>query len=343
MPTVSDSDISSEVDGYQARMTPLAKALARLQSKAVEGLASDIKDMMAEGFYNPKDTAVFLNGRADSKTVQRIAELARSAPGTTGQATWERVLAQMAKGTLTRRRAIRHLAVLNAYSVLDDMLQTTARVLTGVAEDGYYRSIFTLQKQTGRGFAVDKLKGGRTQIIVRSAFSASDAKRFIDPLADMSSKAAVDAMLRGLAPDEAVKEVEDVKGAALFRSKRQARTVITETASEAHLSAYKEHGVDKYQFVATYDERTCPVCGRLDGQIFERSQAQAGINYPPMHPNCRCTTTAWFDDPDLDEDEDRELLVDKKTMTYVKIPAGFTYRDWYNQYGPGKDGKKFDE
>jgi SPP1 gp7 family putative phage head morphogenesis protein len=41
--------------------------------------------------------------------------------------------------------------------------------------------------------------------------------------------------------------------------------------------------------IATADERTCPVCGPLDGQQAELTSAfEAGE--PPFHPNCRCTT-----------------------------------------------------
>ena len=71
------------------------------------------------------------------------------------------------------------------------------------------------------------------------------------------------------------------------------RLVRTETAhfmAEGQLEAYKEAGIEHYQFVASFDERTCDFCGGLDGEIIPVSEARAGDNYPPLHANCRCTT-----------------------------------------------------
>lgn len=35
------------------------------------------------------------------------------------------------------------------------------------------------------------------------------------------------------------------------------------------------------------DERTCPICGQLDGQIWPESEGFS----PPAHDNCRCDRT----------------------------------------------------
>ena len=40
--------------------------------------------------------------------------------------------------------------------------------------------------------------------------------------------------------------------------------------------------IKKYEFLATLDSRTCSVCGKLDGKVFELSEAKVGINYPPL-------------------------------------------------------------
>lgn len=67
---------------------------------------------------------------------------------------------------------------------------------------------------------------------------------------------------------------------------RLARTEMLHAMNSATYSSYKEHGVEKYQFVCGLDERTCPECGALDGQTFEMKYAVEGVNYPVIHPNC---------------------------------------------------------
>lgn len=64
----------------------------------------------------------------------------------------------------------------------------------------------------------------------------------------------------------------------------------------ADVAAYKAAGVRQYEFIATLDNRTSAVCAGLDGKVFDIGDAQTGVNYPPMHPNCRSTTVEY--DPD---------------------------------------------
>ena len=45
---------------------------------------------------------------------------------------------------------------------------------------------------------------------------------------------------------------------------------------------------------------TCETCAALDGKHFKLKDAQAGVNYPPMHPNDRCTTVEYDPDDALD-------------------------------------------
>lgn len=54
------------------------------------------------------------------------------------------------------------------------------------------------------------------------------------------------------------------------------------------LKALQDHGVEQYQFLCGLDDRTCPVCRALDGQVFQTKDARPGYNFPPMHEGCRC-------------------------------------------------------
>lgn len=45
------------------------------------------------------------------------------------------------------------------------------------------------------------------------------------------------------------------------------------------------YGVPIERWTTRQDERTCPQCGGLDGQTWERNEGE----YPPAHNNCRCT------------------------------------------------------
>lgn len=71
-----------------------------------------------------------------------------------------------------------------------------------------------------------------------------------------------------------------------------ARTETVRLANEGLKNLYKENDIKEYAYLTALDERTCPICMSLDGQIFKLNQAQQGVNMPPMHPNCRCSSIA---------------------------------------------------
>lgn len=70
--------------------------------------------------------------------------------------------------------------------------------------------------------------------------------------------------------------------------------------NEASRKGYKDAGVQKVQFWAAEDERTCETCGAMHEKIYPIEKAPI----LPLHPHCRCT---WL--PVLEE----EVIKDKKS------------------------------
>ena len=52
-------------------------------------------------------------------------------------------------------------------------------------------------------------------------------------------------------------------------------------------------GRSQYTYVCENSDSSCETCASLDGQIFDVNEAENGKNLPPMHPNCRCSITAY--------------------------------------------------
>lgn len=94
----------------------------------------------------------------------------------------------------------------------------------------------------------------------------------------------------GRSPDEVGRDLEAVRDTAPWRCRAMARTMYTETAAQADKAEREQLHIEEYVYRCGLDEKTCPVCGALDGRVFKVSESRAGVNFPPMHPNCRCTT-----------------------------------------------------
>ncbi len=63
------------------------------------------------------------------------------------------------------------------------------------------------------------------------------------------------------------------------------RTEVTRMANQGAVEFYKVEGIKQVSWVASFGDRTCPICEGLNGQIFEIN------NTPdmPQHTMCRCT------------------------------------------------------
>jgi SPP1 gp7 family putative phage head morphogenesis protein len=88
-------------------------------------------------------------------------------------------------------------------------------------------------------------------------------------------------------------------GGVMTTSTRQAeaivRTAVNEVANAAQTMTLEANRdiVGEYQWLATLDERTCPVCGGLDGKTWRLDDPKG--RKPPAHWLCRCTTVAVID------------------------------------------------
>jgi SPP1 gp7 family putative phage head morphogenesis protein len=77
---------------------------------------------------------------------------------------------------------------------------------------------------------------------------------------------------------------------AQHRMETIARTEVLRAHNQGRIKFHDQVGVRKLEWMTMLDERVCPVCGPLDGKVFETGK------FPPQpaHPNCRCThVVAW--------------------------------------------------
>lgn len=83
------------------------------------------------------------------------------------------------------------------------------------------------------------------------------------------------------------------------------RLVYTEgtyVMAEATMQPFKDN-FEKYRLSPVLDGKTCPICRGLREQVFLISERQPGVNFPPIHPWCRCSWEIVVDDWDAWMDE----------------------------------------
>lgn len=93
---------------------------------------------------------------------------------------------------------------------------------------------------------------------------------------------------------------------------------------------YKSYGLEYYRYLATLDSQTDEECGELDMERIPVKDAEPGKNFPPMHPNCRCTTI-----PDMSADviaKIKRAARDPATGKSITVPGSMTYAEWRKQF-----------
>lgn len=82
-----------------------------------------------------------------------------------------------------------------------------------------------------------------------------------------------------------------------YQAERLVRTETNYAMNQGHLKGYEDSGVvEKYEFLAAIDSRTSKLCKNQNGKVYKLSDATVGVNYPPLHPNCRSTVIPVLED-----------------------------------------------
>lgn len=213
-------------------------------------------------------------------------------------------------------------------------LAGTTELLGGVYKDGYYRSIFELEKGIGIGASFAKIDKRQLEAILSapwandgSNFSSriwTDRVRLNGELRNIFTQG----LIRGDTSKQMVQQLQDRLGVSRKNAERLMLTESAYFAGQASLAGFKELGVEQYRYTATLDKRTSITCRDLDGKVFDVSDAQPGVNFPPMHVYCRSTTIPHYDD-NIKE----RVARDDDGKTY-KVPEDINYNDWAEKYAP---------
>lgn len=100
----------------------------------------------------------------------------------------------------------------------------------------------------------------------------------------------------GLNPKEIGRNIANILKTPIHQAIRIARTEFNYIANQATLdtvkninSKHEKELFSEYQYLAKLDNRTSLLCTGLNDKKFKIKEAEVGLNYPPMHPNCRST------------------------------------------------------
>ena len=152
-----------------------------------------------------------------------------------------------------------------------------------------------------------------------------------DRLTDNLSRKMTQGIASGKSSKAIGKDLDKVMQTGLNNMGRLAHTEFANIAGKATFDGYtKSKSVKRYKYLATLDNKTSDICQELDGQIFYLSEKMDGVNYPPMHPWCRSTTTPYFEPDEIDAmfEKGERVARGENGKTRVYFDKDITYKDW---------------
>lgn len=231
---------------------------------------------------------------------------------------------------ITRLQALKEKIYIESKKIADIEISSDTSGFMDTINNAYYRTMFDIQKGVGVGFDVAAMPSSTIESILKNPWSGKHFSERVwgntDVLAGKLTEIVTSGMMSGKSIDKMAKELEYMSNVGKHAAARIIRTETTYIANAAEMESYKEAKIDKYIFIATLDFRTSDICREHDNNVYEVNKAVPGENMPPLHPNCRSTTIAYFDEETLSSIERRAL--DPESGKDYKVPANMKYGDW---------------
>ena len=105
-----------------------------------------------------------------------------------------------------------------------------------------------------------------------------------EKLTETLRKELASGLIDGSSLQKIVKRVDEVLGKGKFLTERVVRSESKYFTQQANLLAYKKMGVTEYM----YKGAGCDKCAPLNGRTWKLEEAVVQVNFPPMHPFCKC-------------------------------------------------------
>lgn len=165
-----------------------------------------------------------------------------------------------------------------------------------IYQEEYYHNAYDVARGANTAPSFSILDQGTVDQVLNTKFYGENYSERIwsntNVFADELQQLLTSAIASGQGPQKTIRQLRERFGVRKYYAERLLRTETNYFHNQAELDSYAELGISKYKILATLDMRTSEICQRMDGKTYYIKKAKVGINYPPLHPNCRTTVVA---------------------------------------------------
>ncbi len=211
---------------------------------------------------------------------------------------------------------------------------TISDLLSNVYESSNYRTAWMTQSMKGQYDMYAQVDHRTIQRIIDSPWTP-DGKNFSARIWDNRKQLAtslqndfIQALIAGDGTATMSEAIAKRMNTSYNNANRLVETELARVHSQAFMDCMAELDVDAVEILATLDNKTSPICRRMDGKIVQRKDAKPGITIPPFHCHCRSTTVPYI--PAVYGSE--RAARDPKTGKTVFVDGELDYGEWKKWY-----------
>lgn len=216
--------------------------------------------------------------------------------------------------------------------------QNTLQKLTEVKREASLREMYQQSRLAG-GFLSNFGKAYIPDIVTLQTKAAGSKTlgEYMSKLYDTYEKGLKDVLVNGIVRGDSYQTmINNLTRQTNITARKAQLLVRTEANSifnESVKTVIKDNPLVKgYRFRAVLDRRTSKICQQHDGDYIPKDQIQPGINYPPLHPNCRSTVTTVLASEDERVDT-MQRYTKNGSNQWEKVPVGMKYQEYKDKYG----------
>ena len=328
-------DAKSRLLQNERRADKAARELLFLYDEAAYSIEKEINTLFAryatDNHLTASEASRLLSGREYSHWRKSIEKYIEDTKGK-DKAKASKALLELNTLAMKSRISRKEQLLASVYMAMMDLAGDSETRLTTLLGDmlrvNYYESCFAMQKGIGMGFNVAKLDTALIRQIVSYPWSEKHFSEAVwgacDHIAAVAKREITLGFIKGSGVDEMARAIDEVMDRGRYNAQRLVRTECKYFANQGELLAYKENGIKKYRFIGGTEGSTHCDCALLNGRVFLVEEAVAGVNFPPMHPNCLCIVVAAFD---------KSLFADRKDAR--PLSDNIKFKEWQEKYAGG--------
>ena len=344
----------------QQRCTYTISEIEKLYNNAIRDINAEIAKIF-ETFKNgvsitTEEARELINSAKNEEISKRLQEILKQTEDEKQRAELiKKIHAQAYGARISRLEAVK----LNIYSYFKEKanieIKKAKTLYDTVIEESYYRTVHDIAKGCNVGINFSLIPQKAIDEILSDKWHGSQFSDKVWKNSSLAAEKAQEIIARGLLSHQSYNKMADELVEVCKNTKYNARRLVRTQANHflnlSEFKAYEDLGIEEYKYLATLDYKTCELCQPLDGKIFLLSEKIEGVNFPTIHPHCRCTTTMpteyarrWARDPatgkgykinDMTYSEWIESLDDEQKAAFEKNVKMYKNR--------GSDKKQYEE